>query len=72
MVSAQQGVWLETGIQTEMKMSLKLFFFFRKKKALLEVQENAVEAVRDSLARESGKPSYWLQHLHKDSLPRLL
>lgn len=72
MVSAQQGVWLETGIQTEMKMSLKLFFFFRKKKALLEVQENAVEAVRDSLARESGKPSYWLQHLHKDNLPRLL
>lgn len=24
MVFAQQGVWLETGIQTEMKMSLKV------------------------------------------------
>jgi len=52
-VFAQQSMWLETDTQTEIKMSLRLQ---KKTTKLVEVQENAVEALRESLPTESGKP----------------
>lgn len=69
-VFAQQSMWLETHIQTEIKMSLRLKQKNQKKPPnLVEVQENAVEAFRETLPSESGKPHNHLPYLHKDSLP---
>lgn len=64
-VFAQQSMWLETDTQTEIKMSLRLQ---KKTTKLVEVQENAVEALSLSQLSQEN-PHNHLPCLHNDTLP---